>query len=138
MIDKDLVTRKLTQMTGYLNELREISNGTKEKFVSSGVHYEAERLVELIVSNAIDINFHIIKERQLSAPKQYRESFLELGKNGILNTEFSQNIANSVGLRNILVHHYDEIDLDIFYDGLKGGIKDYQQYIKEINQFIEK
>lgn len=138
MIDKDLITRKLGQIVKYLDELEVIAKKSKQDFLSSGIHYEAERLIELIVGNAIDINFHIIKELNLSAPKQYRDSFIELGDNHILDAFFSKRIADSVGLRNILVHHYDEIDLDIFYDGLKGGIKDYEQYVKEINKYIDK
>lgn len=138
MIDSELIKRKLIQITNKLNELEEVAETPKEKFTQSYIHYEAERLVELIVGNAIDINFHIIKEKQLNAPIEYKESFKVIGKAKIISSELAYRIADSAGLRNLLVHHYDELDLDRFYDGLKGGIKDYEQYIKEINQFIEK
>jgi len=138
MIDIELIKRKLTQISNKLNELEEVAQTPKEKFAESLIHYEAERLVELIVGNAIDINFHIIKEKQLNAPIEYKESFKVIGRDKVISSELAYRIADSAGLRNLLVHHYDEIDLGRFYDGLKGGIADYEQYIKEVNQYITK
>lgn len=138
MIDKLLVQRKLNQISKYLDELRPIAEGSKDDFVSSPVHYEAERLIELIVGNAIDINFHFIKELGLSAPLRYKESFLEIGKGKILPLDLSKRISDSAGLRNLLVHNYDDVDLDRIFDGLKDGIKDYEDYTESILRFINK
>ncbi|KKP88553.1 MAG: hypothetical protein UR93_C0011G0001, partial [Berkelbacteria bacterium GW2011_GWA2_35_9] len=77
-------------------------------------------------------------EKQLNAPIEYKESFKVIGRDKVISSELAYRIADSAGLRNLLVHHYDEIDLDRFYDGLKGGIADYEQYIKEVNQYINK
>lgn len=137
MIDKELVKRKLVQITNKLNELEEVAEASKQKFVETLIHYEAERLVELIVGNAIDINFHIIKELQLNAPIEYKESFKVIGKVKVISSDLAFRIADSAGLRNLLVHHYDEIDLDRFYDGLKSGVKDYQDYVKAVNKYLE-
>ena len=138
MLDNELVKRKLVQLTNKLSELETVAVVPKEKFIETLVHYEAERLVELIVGYAFDINYHFIKELNLNAPLEYKESFKELGKKGVIDNGLATKIADSAGLRNLLVHHYDEIDLDRFYNGLKGGIEDYQDYVKEINKNLEK
>lgn len=136
MFDKELIKRKLVQLTNKLSELEIVAQTPKTEFTKSMIHYEAERLVELIVGYAFDINYHFIKELQLNAPLEYKESFKEIGRKGIIDSSLALRIADSAGLRNILVHHYDELDLDRFYDGLSGGIKDYQEYTKEINLYI--
>ena len=138
MLDKVLIKRKLKQIQAYLEELSPIAKKSKQDFVSSYIHYTAERLTELIVGNAIDINFHIIKELNFHAPLEYKESFIVLGKEKILSLDFAKNIADSAGLRNLLIHHYDKFDLDRFYDNLKEGIIDYEKYIDDIYKFIEK
>ncbi len=138
MFDRELIKRKLVQLTNKLSELESVAKVPKEKFIETLIHYEAERLVELIVGYAFDINYHFIKELGLNAPLEYRESFKEIGKKGIIDNSLAVKIADSAGLRNLLVHHYDEIDLDKFYNGLKGVILDYQEYVKEINNYAKK
>ncbi|KKP87889.1 MAG: hypothetical protein UR93_C0029G0015, partial [Berkelbacteria bacterium GW2011_GWA2_35_9] len=93
MIDIELIKRKLTQISNKLNELEEVAQTPKEKFAESLIHYEAERLVELIVGNAIDINFHIIKEKQLNAPIEYKESFKVIGRDKVISSELAYRIA---------------------------------------------
>ena len=137
MFDRELIEEKLSQITKYLSKLEPLANLPKLKFTDSDLHYQAERFVELIVGSAIDINFHIIKELNLDAPIKYKESFKVIADAKILDHDLGYQIADSAGLRNIIVHHYDEIDLDRFYDGLAGGIKDYQEYIKEINLYLK-
>lgn len=138
MIDKTLIQRKLNQIVHYLDELEFVAKTPKQKFLSSTIHYEAERLIELIVGTALDINFHFIKELQLSTTVQYRDSFLELIKTKILDQKFAKRIANSAGLRNLLVHDYDVVDLDRLYSGLRSGISDYRTYVRQINAYLRK
>lgn len=132
MLDKELIQRKLDQITDYLEDLEKLAQKSHQEFLGSVVHLAAERLIELIVGNAIDINFHIIKEFDLPAPIKYRDSFVTLGKHKILPFEFSRKIAGSAGLRNLLIHEYEEVDLNKLYNGLKSGIEDYKHYVKEI------
>ncbi|MBI3260913.1 DUF86 domain-containing protein [Candidatus Berkelbacteria bacterium] len=138
MIDKLLVQRKLDQMGKYLDDLRTVAQKPKTEFTGSPIHYEAERLIELIVGNALDINFHLIKVLDLPVPKQYKDSFITLGKANVLSPEFSQKIADSAGLRNLLVHQYDDVDIERLYDGLAAGIEDYEQYMKTLANYIAK
>lgn len=137
MIDKELIEEKLSNIAKYLVKLEDISKLSHQEFVGSDTHYLAERYVEIIVGSAIDINFHLIKELNLDAPIKYKESFKVITNAKVLEHDLGYRIADSAGLRNIIVHHYDEIDLDRFYDGLKGGIKDYQDYAKAINKYLE-
>lgn len=137
MLNKELINRKLRYMSKYLDELGKISKMSYKIFEEEGFHYSAERLIELMVAMAIDINLHIIKEKFLLPPTDYKESFTLLGKEKILPLEFARRIAGSAGLRNILVHHYEEIDIDKLYSDLKNGIKDYQQYCHYIEKFVE-
>ena len=137
MLDKNIINEKLSILLKYLDRLEPVADQTQEQFKTTEIHYLAERYVELIVGEALDINFHIIKEKKLFAPPKYRESFVILGDAGILTSDLARRIADSAGLRNLLVHHYDEIDLDHFYLGLKPGIADYWRYAQEIFKYVE-
>lgn len=42
------------------------------------------------------------------------------------------------GFRNILVHEYMTVDLKKVYERLQNGIPDFENFIHEINSWIEK
>jgi len=44
-------------------------------------------------------------------------------------------LSSAVGLRNILVHEYDEINEDLFYSGLKTGYAALVQFSKIAETF---
>jgi len=131
-LDQSFIQHKLALIERYLKKLEQIEANGKRAFLESDTHYTAERYTELVVGYAIDINFHLLKILDHPAPIKYRDSFIELGRTAILNYELATRLADSAGLRNLLVHQYDDIDLDRLYNGLAGGIADYQAYVKAI------
>ncbi len=61
-----------------------------------------------------------------------------LGTMGILKTEFARHIAFSAGLRNRIVHDYEEIDASKVYEALKDAIQQVPIYLDHVNRFVEK
>ncbi len=59
----------------------------------------------------IDVACELVALRNLGTPKSYRECIVLLERHGILRPDVAANTASMVGLRNLLVHEYDEIDL---------------------------
>ena len=100
-----------------------------------------ERLLERIISRAIDINEHIIREQgdlAISPPKDYRETFIRLAELDIYPKDFADEIAKSVGTRTILLHEYDKVDYQRVYDSVKSCLKDYHAYLSYILTFLQK
>ncbi|MBI5620534.1 DUF86 domain-containing protein [Candidatus Gottesmanbacteria bacterium] len=92
-----------------------------------------------MVNEAIDINQHlIVKSGQDKLPFDFKESFLLLVPIGVYSEEFAKKIADSVGLRNILVHQYRELDEQLFYASIKDCLGQYTQYCKYIFVYLEK
>ena len=74
-------------------------------------HYEIERILELLIMTASDVIFHILSVQGEAVPISYRTAFLRAGEMGIISKDLSKSLALSAGLRNILVHEYEEIVL---------------------------
>ena len=111
MIDRELVTRKIVHIGGDLEELRKLGSPGLEAYLAD--RYKeilAGRFLERMISRLIHINYHVITRSGHPPPRDYYDSFPELGKMGILEPEFASRIARSAGLRNRIVHEYDEID----------------------------
>ncbi len=143
MLKKDFVYRKISLMQEDLTKLSELAKFSFSEIVEDFYKQNTlERLLEKIIIRAVDINQHILLElatKDTNAPKNYKETFTELAKINVYPKEFSENISKSVGTRNILVHEYDdeEVNYNKIYDSVSDCLKDYHQYCNYILKFIE-
>jgi uncharacterized protein YutE (UPF0331/DUF86 family) len=127
----EIVRKKLVSMTAYLNDLLPYKDITFEKFMEK--HYEIERLLELLVMTAGDIVFHLISLNGEAVPTSYKAAFLRAGEMGIISEELSKSLALSAGLRNILIHEYEEIDYILVHKSIPVAVKNVASFIKELS-----
>ncbi|KKU77056.1 MAG: hypothetical protein UY03_C0021G0014 [Parcubacteria group bacterium GW2011_GWA2_47_64] len=139
MVDKETVSKKLTRISEYLDELMPFlayDNHTlktnKEKLRN------VERIFQLIVDEACDINSHIIAEKNFELPDDYRGSFTILGQRLVLPLQFAEKIGVSVGLRNGIVHRYEKMDVDRMLNDIRQNIGDYTEYVRHIKNVLDK
>ena len=139
MIDIDLIRRKLSRLNMYLEKLKPISQRSLEDYLSDFyLKTSAERLIQLIVECASDINNHVVVETRNRPPEDYSISFIKAAEVGLISMQLANRLKASGGMRNILVHEYMDIDDEKVYQTIPLAIKDYKQYIKEVDEFIEK
>lgn len=138
--EKLFVLKKLNQLKDYIDELKDLldKNSNKAILSNSGKMHIAERLLQLISDIMVDINQHFIKELNLKMVEDFQSTFYTLGDNNILQKKFAIKIAPVVGIRNRLVHRYEELDKKIFVEKLRDNYKDFYKYIKLINKYIKK
>jgi len=139
MIDIELVRRKLSRLNMYLEKLKPISQKSFEEYSSEFyLKSSAERLIQLIVERAIDINNHVAVETNNRPPEDYSISFIRASEAGLISGDLAGKLKGSAGMRNILVHEYMDIDDEKVYNALFLAIKDYKEYLKQVEEFIEK
>ena len=81
-----------------------------------------------MISRMIDINYHVITGSGHPPPRDYYDSFTELGKMGILEPEVASGIARAAGLRNRIVHEYDEIEPEKVFEAIRSALADLPVY----------
>lgn len=139
MTNLDLLKNKMEEIQNYLKELEPILNYESREIIEDNLKIRSvERLFQLIVDTAIDINTHIINFSNFSAPEDYQNTFIILGENKVLPMDFAITIAPSVGLRNLIVHKYGRVDVKKMIDNIKSEISQYLEYLKFIDNFLEK
>lgn len=137
MVDKTLIIRKITLISKDLKALEPLVHMELDKFLQDQVNeIIAERYLERIIGRMIDINYHIITELDNPPPRDYFESFIELGKLKILPPKLATAIAQAAGLRNRLVHEYNELDEEKIYQGLQEVARDVPRYLEHIYNFM--
>lgn len=83
---------------------------------------------------AIDIGVHIIRKNQLGVPKTSREIFLILEKEKIISACTSKNMQRMVGFRNIAIHDYQNLNLNIIENIIEKHLKDFEVFLEEIKR----
>jgi uncharacterized protein YutE (UPF0331/DUF86 family) len=139
MIDRDLVRRKLSRLNMYLDKLAPIAARTFKDYVSDFyLKFSGERLIQLIVECASDINNHVVLELKQRPPEDYASSFIRAAEVGLISRELADLLKGSGGMRNIIVHEYIEIDDKKVFDVLPKAISGFKKYIKQVDRFLDK
>ena len=133
----EIIINKLIKMEKYISELEKFKPETFNEYKKDQLkRYAIERLIQLIIDLALDVNNILINKSDRYPAQDYYSSFLELIDLEILSEEFAKDIAPSTGIRNRLVHEYEEVDDKVVYQNLDKLIKYYLSYIKYINKRI--
>lgn len=139
MIDIDLVRRKLSRLIMYLERLKPIAGKSLEEYRADFyIKSSAERLIQLIVECATDINNHVVVETGNRPPEDYTVSFVKAAEAGLISRNLAEQIKGSAGMRNILVHEYMDIDDEKVYTAIPLTLRAYKEYVKEVEGFAAK
>lgn len=80
----------------------------------------------------IDIAMHIISVRNLGAPQSGKGAFTILQENNIINKDMAKTMQGMIGFRNIAVHEYQELDLDILKNILNEHLGELRDFAREV------
>jgi uncharacterized protein YutE (UPF0331/DUF86 family) len=133
-----MIRQKIVLIQKDLSELAAFKNATTEEIAANyRTHKAVERMMEVIINEAIDINQHcIVRSGKGELPFDFRQSFLLMADLGIYPKDFAQEIAKSVGIRNILVHQYRKLDERLFNESIKDCLEQYTKYCSYVISFL--
>ncbi len=133
MVDREVLLRKLQKMQEYLDEIGSYSELTWSDYLGNKqIRRAVERLIQLIVDVAVDINTHSIVDAGGSPPDNAYDSFIKAAEFNIIDEELAKEIAPSTGERNILVHDYEAIDDRIIFESIPEVIEMYSKYLHKL------
>ena len=97
--------------------------------------WAVERGLQLCAQNALDIASHISSAVGLD-PGSYRSSIDCLVEAGALPRTFGQRFRGIAGFRNVLVHGYLEIDLELLVRMLSDRLDDFEEFASHIEHWL--
>lgn len=139
-IDNKFILRKIKLIQEDLSRLEKLSGYTFEQMTDDDVKLSAaERYLERIIMRAIDVNQHVISTlaRGDERVRGYEDTFYVLAELGVYDQTFAKQIAPSAGLRNRLVHEYNDTEEAIIYRSIGDALKDYASYCNYVLNFLE-
>ncbi|OGW84325.1 MAG: hypothetical protein A2987_05520 [Omnitrophica bacterium RIFCSPLOWO2_01_FULL_45_10] len=91
--------------------------------------------LQLAIQGAIDIASHIISDEGWGVPNTLVGLFEILREHKVIDEKMSGLMKKMVGFRNIIVHEYDDIDLNKVHQILTERLGDFDDFLKQITMF---
>lgn len=101
--------------------------------VSDATFYRIQTGIEAIV----DIGGHILAERYKKHPDTYKDTLKALGEVGVLPKSLVEENLSMVDFRNILVHHYVDLDPEKAMVNIDKAPEVFRQFAEHIAKFLE-
>lgn len=111
----------------------------RKKFLADKMAQDAvSRNLQQILEAMITIGEMIIAENSFRKPAEHNEVFDILREGKVYSKSFSDQLWKIGGFRNILVHDYVNLNLDLVYDNLEKGIPIFKKYVRYVAKFLER
>jgi len=134
----DRIQRKLDFMQKCVSYLGSVDADSSELEDNYELRSAVERNFQLAIESAIDIGEMIISREGFERPEIYRSVFLILGRNGIIPEDFAKEFAQAAGFRNVLVHMYEEVNIDILHMFLTERLEDFDEFARYVAQYLDR
>lgn len=136
MVDRDVITEKLTSLRRHLKRLRELSRFPKSVFLKNeDVQQLTAFNLQAAIQNCIDIGSHLYAGLDIGAPGTYSEIFYELAEKKVITHKLLQKVIQMIGLRKKIAHDYEDVKQEKIFDILKQDLKDFELFIKQIVKY---
>ncbi len=131
MTDPDLIAKKLAVIETAVHQLRTLA---RVEALKTDVREErfVEHTLQIAIQAALDVASHVVSDERLGEPETNRDLFMLLARGGYLPLDLAERLQDMAGFRNVLVHGYQLVDLDIVRRVLEKDLDDLPQFVAAV------
>jgi uncharacterized protein YutE (UPF0331/DUF86 family) len=85
---------------------------------------------------AIDLAMHVVRRRRLGVPQETRDAFRLLQEAGMLSPDLGDRLMRMVGFRNVAIHDYRRLDLQIVKRIVTSQLDDFLAFTATLLQYV--
>lgn len=138
MVGRDVIARRVLILGQALDHLKAERAGDVERLRKDPVLRAAvERWVQLAIEACIDIAYHIVASRHLPQPDTARGAFETLAEQGLLDHDLASRLGGAASLRNVLVHGYVDVDLELLSTAAREDLGDLAAFGAAVARLLE-
>ena len=128
MPDKDVVFAKAASIQKCLRRIKEVTGLKPDSLDEMNKQDIFVLNLQRAVQAAIDLASHIIASEGLGVPDTIKDNFARLEQAGIVSKDLSKKMQSMVGFRNIAIHDYQAINVEILKTILVKHLKDLEDF----------
>jgi len=126
----------LSKIASIKNCIKRIEETTKLKPESLDNNFDVQDVFVLNLQRAIQATFDItniiIKEYNLDLPVNYKSGFEILARFNFIDQNIKEKMIKMAGFRNIAVHNYEKINIEILKSILINNLNDFEEFYTQI------
>ena len=93
--------------------------------------------IERACQAAIDMAMHLVAQQHLGVPQSSAEVFDLLAKASLITPKLCQSLRAMTGFRNVAIHEYQELDMDILHYIANDGFNDLSRFCTALGLTID-
>ena len=132
MPDRDIVLAKSASVQKCLRRIREVTQLQPASLDEMNIQDIFVLNLQRAVQASIDLATHVVSSENLGLADSVKGNFELLEKAGIIDKELSGRMQSMVGFRNIAVHDYQQLDLNILKAILQMRLRDPEDFYAQI------
>ena len=138
LVNRSIILKKISYIRHNLSRLGDKVNISLDSFKKDlDIQDVVLHNLQHAVQGCIDIGSHIISDEGWGVAGGLNEIFYILNEKGVIKRGLTERMVSMVGFRNILVHEYEDVDLDIVYNILQSRLKDIDEYLLVIVDYFK-
>ena len=128
-----MVLNKAASIERCLHRITEEFTGDRQNLAANQTKQDAIVLnLQRACETAIDLAMYVISQRRLGLPQESRDAFALSQTAGILPAELAARMQRMVGFRNVAVHEYTRLNLDIVLTIITKHLDDFRAFSSTI------
>jgi uncharacterized protein YutE (UPF0331/DUF86 family) len=129
----DVILNKAASIERCLQRILEEYAGDNQNLVANQTKQDAIILnLQRACETAIDLAMYVVNQRRLGVPQESRDAFTLLQTAGILPADLATRMQHMVGFRNIAVHEYTRLNLDVVMAIVTKQLDDFRTFSSTI------
>lgn len=129
----DVILNKAASIERRVRRVEEEYAGTEQHLVENQTKQDAIVLnLQRACETAIDLAMYVVSQRKLGVPQDSREAFSLLQTAEILPVDLASRMQRMVGFRNVAVHEYTRLNLDVVRTIITKQLNDFLAYSSTI------
>ena len=129
----DVILNKAASIERCLQRIVEEYAGNKQNLVANQTKQDAIVLnLQRACETAIDLAMYVVSQRKLGVPQDSRDAFALLETAGILPLDLVQQMQRMVGFRNVAIHEYTRLNLEVVHSIITKQLDDFRQFSSKI------
>jgi len=128
MPDRDVVLAKVAAIQKCLRRIKDVTGLDPDRLDELNTQDIFILNLQRAIQSTIDLATHFVASEGLGIPDTIRGNFVLLENAKIITKTLSKKMQSMVGFRNIAIHDYQTLDVDILKAILSKNLKDLEQF----------
>ncbi|MGG0413536.1 type VII toxin-antitoxin system HepT family RNase toxin [Peribacillus simplex] len=131
----DVILNKISVIERCMNRVKVVYENNPENLKDYTKQDSIILNIQRACEASIDLAMHIVAEQKLGLPQTSRDAFDMLHGALIIDENTVKRLKAMVGFRNIAVHDYQTVNIDILQQIVANHLEDFTDYTKQILKF---